>query len=452
MFAPKVSKKYWEDLVIRYNQHLKEEKNDDEKLLYNLLESSITNDIKESLDLLVKQKEYDKCLLLYVKNMINKSIKIKGNNENNIIYFLEESYDEEKINNLINQINKDKKGENYLELMRIINLSVKDKLSENKIIESACIFLSVNQITLTIKLLISLTEYELAFYLMDISKDKLYEDVIYINLLKHSIKMNNYKNHIHLINACQNKQIKMRMYKLLLNKNFKLESKDKKDYEELLNEAKNDIKDKDINLFLNLNNNIKVFLPEIINKYYNILLTQLSDEKLEIKTLIEINELFNELRIYDFNIELKNSDKESVMKKIILIIIVIETLNKNCVSVKLLINRFLKLSNKENINDLDENEKMIISLGNYFYKSIKNESLFNVNFNLNLTLRHNINYEKIRDDFNNKIKESNDNDIDILNRFSCDLYNKFYLHSSNIKNEILEVNKYIQIINDINIE
>ena len=140
------------------------------------------------------------------------------------------------------------------------------------------------------------------------------------------------------------------------------------------------------------------------------------------------------------------------MKKIILIIIVIETLNKNCVSVKLLINRFLKLSNKENINDLDENEKMIISLGNYFYKSIKNESLFNVNFNLNLTLRHNINYEKIRDDYNNKIKESNDNDIDILNRFSCDLYNKFYLHSSNIKNEILEVNKYIQIINDINIE
>ena len=452
MFAPKVSKKYWEDLVIRYNQHLKEEKNDDEKLLYNLLESSITNDIKESLDLLVKQKEYDKCLLLYVKNMINKSIKIKGNNENNIINFLEESYDEEKINNLINQINKDKKGENYLELMRIINLSVKDKLSENKIIESSCIFLSVNQITLAIKLLISLTEYELAFYLMDISKDKLYEDVIYINLLKHSIKMNNYKNHIHLINACQNKQIKMRMYKLLLNKNFKLESKDKKDYEELLNEAKNDIKDKDINLFLNFNNNIKVFLPDIFNKYYNILLTQLSDEKLEIKTLIEINELFNELRIYDFNIELKNSDKESVMKKIILIIIVIETLNKNCVSVKLLINRFLKLSNKENINDLDENEKMIISLGNYFYKSIKNESLFNVNFNLNLTLRHNINYEKIRDDFNNKIKESNDNDIDILNRFSCDLYNKFYLHSSNIKNEILEVNKYIQIINDINIE
>ena len=244
----------------------------------------------------------------------------------------------------------------------------------------------------------------------------------------------------------------MRMYKLLLNKNIKLESNDKKDYEELLIEAKNNIKDKEINLFLNLNNNIKEFLPDVINKYYNILLTQLSDEKIEIKTLIEINELFNELRIYDFNIEFKNNDKEGTRKKILLIIIVIETLNKNCVSVKLLINIFLKLSNKENINELDENEKMIISLGNYFYKSIKNESLFNVNFNLNLSLRHNINYEKIRDDYNNKIKNSKDNNIDILNRFNCDLYNKFYLHSSKTKNEILEVNKYIQIINDINSE
>ena len=67
--------------------------------------------------------------------------------------------------------------------MMIINLSVKEKLSENKIIEAASIFLSVNQITLTIKLLISLAEYELAFYLMDISNNKLYEDFIYVNLL-----------------------------------------------------------------------------------------------------------------------------------------------------------------------------------------------------------------------------------------------------------------------------
>ena len=114
MFAPKVSKKYWEDLVIRYNQYLKEEKNEDEKLLYKLLESSITKDIKESLDLLVKQKEYDNCLLLYVKNIINKSIKIKEDNENNVINFFEEINEEERINNLINEINKDKNGENYL--------------------------------------------------------------------------------------------------------------------------------------------------------------------------------------------------------------------------------------------------------------------------------------------------------------------------------------------------
>ena len=454
MFAPKVSKKYWEEMVIRFNQHLKEEKNeeDKDKLLYTLLESSITKDIKESLDLLEKQKDYENCLILYVRNMINKSNKLNEKKEmNNInINLFEEINEEEKINNLINQITKDKSGENYLELMRLINLLVKNKLGEYKNIEAVCILLSVNQITLSIKLLLSLAEYELAFYLMDISKDILYEDVIYINLLKHSIKMNNYKNHISLINICQNKKIKLRMYKLLLNNTINLENNDKKLYDELIKEEKNN-NNKSNEIFFNLNNNIKEFVPEIINKYYNILLTQLSDEKIKIETLIEINVLFNELRIYDFNIEFK--DKENTMKKILLIIIVLETLNKNCTAVKLLINTFFKISKKNNINDLEEKEKMIISLGNYFYKSIKNESLFNVNFNLNLSLRKNVNYEKIRDNFNEEIKKNkNNNNIELINRFSCDLYNKFYLTTSNTKNEILELNKYIQIINDLNIK
>ena len=240
------------------------------------------------------------------------------------------------------------------------------------------------------------------------------------------------------------------MYKLLLNNTINLENNDKKLYDELIKEEKNN-NNKSNEIFFNLNNNIKEFVPEIINKYYNILLTQLSDEKIKIETLIEINELFNELRIYDFNIEFK--DKENTMKKILLIIIVLETLNKNCTAVKLLINTFFKISKKNNINDLEEKEKMIISLGNYFYKSIKNESLFNVNFNLNLSLRKNVNYEKIRDNFNEEIKKNkNNNNIELINRFSCDLYNKFYLTTSNTKNEILELNKYIQIINDLNIK
>ena len=155
MFAPKVSKKYWENLVIRYNKHLTEEKNDDDDIvLYKLLESSITKDVKDSLDVLKKRKEYNNCLLLFVRNIINKNEKIKEENNDDLI-FIQEMNEEEKINNLINQINNDKNGENYTELMKIINLSTKDKLSENKTIEAVCIFLSLNQITLAIKLLIS---------------------------------------------------------------------------------------------------------------------------------------------------------------------------------------------------------------------------------------------------------------------------------------------------------
>ena len=465
MFAPKVSRKYWENLVIRYNQYLIEEKNNsndnnnnDDIILYKLLETSITKDIKDSIELLEKQKEYDNCLLLFVKNIFNKSIKIKeqnyNNNDNNEFKFINDINEEEKINNLINQITNDKSGENYTELMKIINLYVKDKLSENKIIEAICIFLSVNQITLAIKLLISLAQYELAFYLMDISQDYLYEDIIYINLLKQSIKMNNYKNNVQLIRICQNKKIKAKLYKLLINHKIQLELKELNDFNELLNDfKKNNINDKnkEIDIFLNLNNDIEKFLPEIIDKYYNTLLTELYEEKIKIETLFELNELFNELRIYDINIDTKITKKINIKKKILLILIILETLNKNCASIKLLINEYLKISNINNINELEENEKMIINIGNYFYKSINNQSLLNINFNLNLSLKKNINFEKIREDINKGIKNSQNKNINIINRFSCDLYNKFFLHTSNIKNNILEVNKYIQIINEFNI-
>ena len=40
--------------------------------------------------------------------------------------------------------------------------------------------------------------------------------------------------------------------------------------------------------------------------------------------------------------------------------------------------------------------------------------------------------------------------VNILNRFSCDFENKFYFHHSSLKNKILEMNKYIQIIDEIN--
>ena len=463
MFAPKVSQKYWENLVLRYNQYLNEEKknnndnnNNDDIILYKLLETSITKDIKDSLVLLEKQKEYDNCLLLFVKNIFNKSIKTKEENDLNDFKIMDEDDDEEKINNLIKQINNDKSGENYAELMKIINLSVKDKLSENKIIEAVCIFLSVNQITLAIKLLISLTQYELAFYLMDISQDYLYEDIIYINLLKQSIKMNKYKNYVQLIHICQNKKIKAKLYKLLINQKIQLELKEKNDFNELLNDfKKNNNKDKnkdnEIGIFLNLNDDLEKFIPEIIDKYYNILLTELYDEKLKIETLLELNELFNELRIYDINIEIKINKKINIKKKILQILIILETLNNNCASIKLLINEFLKISNVNNINELDENEKMIINIGNYFYKSINNQSLLNINFNLNLSLKKNINFEKIREDLNKEIKKDKNKNMDIIYRFSCDLYNKFFLYSSNIKNNILEANKYIQIINEFNI-
>ena len=453
MFAPKVSKKYWENLVIRYNKHLTEEKNDDDDIvLYKLLESSITKDVKDSLDVLEKRKEYNNCLLLFVRNIINKNEKIKEENNDDLI-FIQEMNEEEKINNLINQINNDKNGENYTELMKIINLSTKDKLSENKTIEAVCIFLSVNQITLAIKLLISLAQYELAFYLMDISQDYLYEDIIYINLIKQSIKMNNYISYVQLIQLCHNKKLKMILYKYLLNQKIHLESKEQNEYNELIIDfKKNKDKDNEIDIFLNLCDNVEKYLPEIIDKYYTILLKELYDEKLKVETLLELNELFNVLRIYDINIESKNNKKANTKKKILLILIILETLNNNCTSLKLLINEFLKISNIKNINELDENEKMIINIGNYYYKSINNQSLLNINFNLNLSLKKNINFKKLREEFNKEIKASKNKNLDILNRFSCDLYNKFFLYESETKNNILEVNKYIQIINEIPIQ
>ena len=238
----------------------------------------------------------------------------------------------------------------------------------------------------------------------------------------------------------------------MLNSNIKLEGKEEKEYNELITNAKKDYNnDKEMDIFLKLNNNYKDSLTEIVNKYYDILLEKIFDENINIETLTDINSLFNVLRIYNFNFKLNSNKKtkENTHKKILLIIIFLETLNKNCTSVKSLIDKFLKFSKVEEINELDENEKIIVSLGNDFYKSINNESLFNINFNLHLTLRKNVNLKQIHNNFDKMIKEKNIGNINLLNIFSCQPNNKFYLHNSYKKNKVLEMNKYIQIIEDI---
>jgi hypothetical protein len=186
----------------------------------------------------------------------------------------------------------------------------------------------------------------------------------------------------------------------------------------------------------------------VINKYYDILLEDIFNENIKYETLLNLNELFNVLRIYNFSIKLNNNKKEIIHQKLLLIIIFMETLNKNSFCVKLLVEKYLKVSKIE-ISELDENVKIIISLGNDFYKSVNNESLFNVNFNLHLTLRKTVNLKKIYINYDQMIKEKAFGNINILNRFCCHPDHKFYLHCSYNKNKVLEMNKYIQIIENI---
>ena len=450
MFAPKVSQKYWENLIIRYNKYLKNEKDENNtnffnnKLLYNILESSFTKDIKEPYDILMKEKEYKNILLLYLKNIIDKNNTKENYSDNNILFDLNE---EDNIIDLINKIKDNEKNDNFLELMNIINLLVKEKIIENKLIEAVCILLSVNQIILAIKLLIRLDENELAFYLMDITQNYLYEDIISINILKNSLKLNNYQNHISFIKICKNNKIKLYLYKLLQNSKITLESKEQKEYEELIKNYKNNSNNEnEINIFINLEKNYNEYINEVINKYFDILLCEIYDENIKYETLKNINEIFNILRLYNFNYNMIN-----ISKKILLIIIFFETLNKNCFAVKLLVNYFFRLSKIEDINELGENEKIIISLGNDLYKNVYNESLFNINFNLHSTLKKDVNIKMIQNNYEKNIKDKSLGNVNTLNRFNCDLENKFYLINSYTKNKIFEMNKYIQIIDDLNI-
>ena len=122
-------------------------------------------------------------------------------------------------------------------------------------------------------------------------------------------------------------------------------------------------------------------------------------------------------------------------------------MNRNSFCIKLLVDKYLKLSKIDEINELDDNEKIIISLGNDLYKNVNNESLFNINFNLHLTLRKKVNLKQIQQNYDKIIKENNLGKVNILNRFNCEPENKFYLNNSLMKNKIFEINKYI-IIND----
>ena len=117
---------------------------------------------------------------------------------------------------------------------------------------------------------------------MDITKNYLYEDIIYMNLMKNSLKLNNYKNHISLINLCPNEIIKLYLYELIIHNNIKLQPKEQKEYENLINKIKNNNHDNnEINILLNLNNNYKDYLPKILNKYFDIFLKEIYDENIK---------------------------------------------------------------------------------------------------------------------------------------------------------------------------
>ena len=442
MFAPKVSQNYWEELVVRYNTFLNKSDNSEDvennsnenKLLYGLLESSITNNANKCLDLLLKEKDFESCFLLYIKNNIDC---IKKESKKNKFIFNDV---EEKINELINNIKVNENIDKISDLMKIIFSVVAEKISCNKILEGACIFLSVNQINLAIKLLIRLNELEIAYYLMDITDNDLYKDIIFINLLRNSIANYNTNNHLELIKLCKNNKVKIFLYQILINNNIKF---DENEYQNLLNNEngsdleiqiiKNLYESKD---FINLN-----FLEEKINDNYTTLLAEILDENLKFDTLFKINKLLNVCII------MNDLTQKTFYRKIFMIIIFIEILNNNSLCTKLLINKYLKIFNVSQLDKLNENEKNIISLGNYFYKSVHNESLFNLNYNLQMSLNSNISLENIKKNYIDIIKNSG-KEGELINRFSCDLDDINILDQKNDNRINFELNKYIQINNN----
>ena len=398
--APNVSLNYWKFLTREYTKFC--EKKNNENLLFSSL---ISNDSEISINELIKRKEFEEAKLVWASrlNKKNEEIELKNENDDSNEDLNKILFNDEIINNIF-----------YKDCINNLFLGNPILCCNN--------FLILNDTNNAIKCLIQTNQIEIAYLLMKITNNFLYNNEI-INAIFENKKNSSSNDDLKdLINSSNNS-----INKLLLS--YKINPPIP--IGKLLEINKNE---EFFNLILENNKKeiINIFMKEseiLINNLYN----NNNNEKIDEENLNKIYKLLEIIKQFEINFE---EIEKNEFSRIIIIVLILECFNNNYKSLTCLIIEFL-LSNKfliENIFD----KKGIDFIYNYIQ--------FEKNYNKSEYL---INEDKIKflsQFLNDSNKNFNINEIKTLiknfknfenKKFLCDdEINKFYF----IKSELFPTN------------
>ena len=398
--APHVSKEYWKYLINRYENYCKEENK--EKQIYSEL---LNNDYKSLVNELINRRDYENAKLIYLCRSNKKLVKEKPEIKNDI-----NDIDDNIIEKIQIELNQNK------DINFLIENSANEFLIQGSPIFACNSFLMKGDYTNAIKCLIQSFNIELAFILMIISRDYIYNNEIICFIYEKMKKENNISSIIVQSKCPYNRYI----YLKKLNE------------EKLFNSNEKDI----ITQYIITNNLEKLYIEFI--QLSNIFINSLCDNNsLNENNLKEILNIIDAIKELELSFEQLNAN---IYQRLIIIVLLIETLNFNYLSCICLINEFI-VTKKINFNN--ENDIKSLSYILNFIKYCKN-SKFNQIYN-----DYDLSYEEINL-INKIIKKINikGNYKENYNKFSSlkDKYCKKFLCDYQLKrfyflrNEILPTN------------
>ena len=407
--APNVSVNYWEKLTKDYAKFLEEKDSKEKNINQNekIINFLNCNDNSFYINECIKNKDFNSAKIVWMTKKIKEinSKKINENNNKNLLKIKDFDDLELKLNN----------SEENKYLNSIIYEIVKENLLNGFNIFACCSFLSIKNINLALKTLIRTNELIMAYILMIITNNKLFEYEIYLGFLISLIKIGNYEKQIDLINYVKNKNIKIFLF-VFLKKYVQIKENEKKEFENLLNSN-------EINLMMKLiiNNNYEEIFNKI-NEYFEILVENISNFNLNEINLLNIIEMFRFNKIFDWEEIYKKNLLQNIYLKILLLGLFYEILNKNLKNIFIIVNEIFLL----NVN-LNEKESIIFNL------SLK--CLFNFSKNkyekIKEKIKEKIDLKKIEDKNIENIQKIQNNFNNFKNyeikKYTCDNLNKFYI-------------------------
>ena len=406
MAAPHVSIKYWEELTKNYSEYLLKNENEDitisdKEKLFSALNS---NEIQPSLKILTDNFLYEDAKYVWINKMINK---LKKENKNNLID--DESDNDDDIDKILENL------ENDSTLYKITKEISNEKLITGNCVQACCSFLSIKKINESIKCLLRGNELEIAYLVIKLTNNFLYEYDVMFGLLCQELKFGNYNKQISVIENCENDNLKFLLY-AFLNIFENLQDKEKNIFENLKIKINGFSKLIINNDYTSLNNSIQKLIDNIDK--------DLNNNEINEKNIIEFLDLLEAMRIFNWN-DFKLSDTNSyiqIYQNYLILSLFFEMLNHNLKSISI-------LAHELNKSGVYPNSNLLIPVID-FYKINENKEILN-KFEKNNQV---IDYSKLQNNFNNFNNQR-------IKKYLCDNNKKFYI----IKEELFK-NKITNIV------